>query len=157
MKISKILTYVVLAVGVLGVVLWFLMSSGIRSLMAENGVTEARELPLEVVEPAVNPIYFLTWAIFIVIVVATLISVFSTMAKNPGGLKNTLIGVVAFLIVVGIGYVLADGVETPMKDGEVLSATKSKLVGAGLYAVYFLTAIAVGMMFLSGIKKLIGK
>jgi len=157
MKISKILTYVVLAVGVLGVVLWFLMSRGISSLMAENGVTEARELPLEVVEPAVNPLYFLTWAIFIVIVVATLISVFTTMAKNPGGLKNTLIGVVAFLIVVGIGYVLADGVETPMKDGEVLSANGSKMVGAGLYAFYFLTAIAVGMMFLSGIKKLIGK
>ncbi|RZS98929.1 hypothetical protein [Aquimarina brevivitae] len=157
MKISKILTYVVLAVGILGGVLWFVMSNTIGNLEAENGVTDARDLPLELVEPAVSPLYFLTWAIFILVIIATLVSVFSTLAKNPGGLKNTLIGIVAFLIVVGIGYVLADGVETPMKDGEVLSAGGSKMVGAGLYAFYFLAAIAVGMMFLSGIRKLIGK
>ena len=52
---------------------------------------------------------------------------------------------------------MAEGVETPMKDGEVLSASGSKLVGTGIYAFYFLAAIAVGMMALSGVKKLIGK
>ncbi|MEW7277689.1 hypothetical protein ABW636_03750 [Aquimarina sp. 2201CG1-2-11] len=157
MKISKILSYVVLGVGILGGLLWYVMSSSISTLMAENSVSEARELPLDIAESTVTPLYSLTLVIFVVTLIATLIAVFSTMAKNPKSLKNTAIGLVAFLIIVGLGFVLADGVETPMKDGEVLSASGSKWVGAGLYTFYVLAAVAVGLMFLSGIKKLIGK
>lgn len=157
MKISKILSYVVLGVGILGIILWYLMSSSIGTLMDENGVSEARELPLEIAAPSVTPIYILTLIVFAITIIATLIAVFSTMAKNPSSLKNTAIGIVVFAVIAILGYVLADGIETPLKDGEMLSASNSKLVGAGLYTFYFLAAIAVGLMFLSGIKKLIGK
>ncbi|GAA4273878.1 hypothetical protein U6A24_01940 [Aquimarina gracilis] len=157
MKISKILSYVVLAVGIIGAILWYVMSSSISDLMDQNGVSEARELSLDEAAPMVSPLYTLTLIIFVVTIVATLITVFSTLAKNPSGLKNTLIGIVAFLVVVGLGFVMAEGVETPLKDGEVLSESGSKWVGTGLYAFYFLAAVAVGLMFLSGIKKLIGK
>ncbi|MBP2832568.1 hypothetical protein J8281_10265 [Aquimarina sp. U1-2] len=157
MKISKILSYVVLAIGIIGAILWYVMSSSIGDLMDQNGVSEARELPLDDAAPLVSPLYSLTLIIFVITIVATLITVFSTLAKNPSGLKNTLIGIVAFVIVVGIGFVLAEGVETPMKDGEILSESGSKWVGTGLYAFYILAAVAVGLMFLSGIRKLIGK
>ncbi len=157
MKISKILSYVVLGVGILGAILWYVMSSSISDLMADNGVSEARELPMELAEPSVSPLYSLTLVIFVVTLIATLIAVFSALAKNPSGLKNTAIGIVAFIVIVGIGYVLAEGVETPLKDGNVLSASGSKWVGTGLYTFYVLAAAAVGLMFLSGIKKLIGK
>ncbi|MEM9681462.1 MAG: hypothetical protein AAF901_14155 [Bacteroidota bacterium] len=158
MKLSKILSSVVLGVGILGAILWYVMSSSISDLMDQNGVSEARELPLDVAESSVTPLYSLTLIIFIVTIVATLITVVSTLLKNPSGLKNTAIGVVAFLLVIGIAYLgLAQGVETPLKDGEVLSAGGSKWVGAGLYTFYILAAVAVGLMFFSGIKKLIGK
>ncbi|WP_062056680.1 hypothetical protein [Aquimarina longa] len=157
MKISKILSYAVMGIGVLGVILWYLMSNSIGTLMDENGLSEARELDLGLAAPLVSPLYNLTLAIFIITIVVTLIAVFSTIAKNPKSLKNTAIGIVAFLIIVGIGYAMADGVETPLKDGDTLSASGSKWVGTGLYAFYFLAAVAVGLMFLSGIKKLIGK
>ncbi|WP_103069871.1 hypothetical protein [Aquimarina sediminis] len=157
MKISKILSYVVLGVGILGGLLWYVMSSSISTLMDENGVSEARELPLDIAESTVTPLYSLTLVIFVITIIATLIAIFSTLAKNPAGLKNTAIGIVAFLVILAIGYVFATGVETPLKDGEVLSASGSKWVGTGLYAFYFLAAIAVGLMFLSGIRKLIGK
>lgn len=157
MKISKILSYVVLAVGAIGVVLWFVMNSAIGKLMEDNAVSEPRELPLEAASAAVSPLYNLTLIIFILIIVATLVTIFTSLAKNPAGLKNTAIGIVAFLVIIGIGFGLANGVETPLKDGEVLSASGSKWVGAGLYSFYFLAAIAVGMMVLSGVKKLIGK
>lgn len=157
MKISKILSYVVLGIGILGGILWYVMSSSISDLMDQNGVSEARELPLDIAESSVTPLYSLTLVIFIITIIATLIAVFSTLAKNPAGLKNTLLGIVAFLVIVGIGYVFATGVETPLKDGEVLSANDSKWVGTGLYTFYFLSIIAVGLMFLSGIRKLIGK
>ncbi len=157
MKISKILSYVVLGLGVLGVILWYVMSSSISNLMDQNGVSEARELDFDLAGPAVSPLYSLTLIIFVITIVATLITVFSTLAKNPSGLKNTAIGIVAFIVVVGIGFAMAKGVETPLKDGGVLSESGSKWVGTGLYAFYFLAAIAVGLMFFSGIKKLIGK
>ncbi len=157
MKISKILSYLVLAIGILGAILWYVMSSSISDLMDQNGVSEARELSLDEAAPMVSPLYSLTLVIFVITIVVTLITVFSTLAKNPSGLKNTLIGIVAFVLIIGIGFVMADGVETPLKDGDVLSESGSKWVGTGLYAFYFLAAIAVGLMFLSGIKKLIGK
>ncbi|TPN86158.1 hypothetical protein [Aquimarina algicola] len=157
MKISKILSYLVLAIGILGAILWYAMSSSISDLMDQNGVSEARELSLDEAAPMVSPLYSLTLVIFVITIVVTLITVFSTLAKNPSGLKNTLIGIVAFVLIIGIGFVMADGVETPLKDGDVLSESGSKWVGTGLYAFYFLAAIAVGLMFLSGIKKLIGK
>lgn len=157
MKISKILSYVVLGLGILGAILWYVMTSSISTLMDQNSVSEARELPFDIAESTVTPLYFLTLIIFVIAIIATLIAVFSTLAKNPSGLKNTAIGIVAFIVILGISYVLADGVETPLKDGEVLSAGNSKWVGTGLYTFYVLAAIAVGLMFLSGIKKLIGK
>jgi len=164
MKISKILSYVVLAVGAIGAILLFLMNGNFTTLMDNYGITEAKDLVKDTSSSAfaeatslVSPMYSLTLVIFVIIIIATLWAVFSALAKNPSGLKNAGIGVVAFVIILGIGYAMASGVETEMKDGEILSASGSKMVGAGLYAFYFLAAIAVGLMILSGVKKLIGK
>jgi hypothetical protein len=49
----------------------------------------------------------------------------------------------------------ANGVETPLRDGEVLSASGSKWVGTGLYLFYFLVLIAAGIMLFTGVKKMI--
>jgi uncharacterized membrane protein len=163
MKISKILSYFILAIGVIGGILLFLMNNNFDGLMDKYGVTETKDFvkeggAMDVLKEAtslVNPLYTLTLIIFIGVIAVTLIAVFSSLAKNPGGLKNTVIGIIAFLIVVGVGFVVADGVEAPLNDGEVLSVSESKWVGAGLYTFYFLAAIAVGLMFFSGIKKLI--
>ncbi len=157
MKISKILSYVVLAVGALGIILWFVMNSAIDKLMEANGASDPRELPFTDAADAVSPIYSLTLVVFVVALIATVITIFTALAKNPAGLKKTAVGIVSFLVIVGIGYGLADGVETSLKDGEILTAGESQWVGAGLYIFYFLAAIAVGLMVMSGVKKLIGK
>ena len=59
----------------------------------------------------------------------------------------------AFLLVVIIAYVMAEGVETEMRDGEILSASGSKWVGTGLNTFYILAVVAIGSMIYSGIKK----
>ena len=71
-----------------------------------------------------------------------------------GNIKNTLITVGAFLAVVVVAYLISNGVETPMKDGEMLSASGSKWVGTGLYTFYFLAIIAIGTMIVTGAKKI---
>jgi len=52
-------------------------------------------------------------------------------------------------------YFVADGAETPLKNGDMLSASGSKLVGAGLYLFYLLAVIAGGIMLGFGIKKMV--
>ena len=163
MNISKILSYVVLAVGVIGAVLLFLMNDNFTKLMDSYGITEAKDLVKDTSSSAfveatslVSPMYILTLIILAIIVIATLGAVLFSLAKNPGGLIKAGVGIIAFLVVIVISYVLASGVETQMKDGNILSEGGSKLVGAGIYAFYFLAAIAVGLMVLSGVKKLIG-
>ncbi len=162
MKISKILSYVILVVGAIGAVLLFLMGKNFTTIMDNYGITEAKDLVKDTSSSAyaeatslVSPMYNLTLIIFVIIIIATLIAVFSALLKNPAGLKKAGIGIIAFLVIVGIGFVLADGSAMPMKDGEELSASGSKWVGAGIYAFYILAFIAVGLMILSGVKKLI--
>ena len=87
-----------------------------------------------------------------------LVLVFSIkqMFTNAATLKKTLTNVGAFLLLALIAYFgFAKGVETPLRDGEVLTAGNSQLVGAGLYLFYFLVFIAVGIMLFTGIKKMI--
>jgi hypothetical protein len=69
--------------------------------------------------------------------------------------KNTLISVGAFLLVIAIAYLMTDGKEVPLKDGGTLSANVDHWVGAGLWVFYILAAIAAGAMVLSGVRKLI--
>jgi hypothetical protein len=44
-----------------------------------------------------------------------------------------------------------------MRDGKVLSAFNSKLVGTGIRVFYILSIIAIGLMVLPGIKNSIKK
>ncbi len=74
-----------------------------------------------------------------------------------GNLKKTLMSLGAFLLVVIIAYVLSNGVETEMRDGEMLSANGSKWVGTGLHTFYILALVAIGSMIYSGIKKATSK
>mgnify|MGYP003316723784 CR=1 FL=1 len=71
--------------------------------------------------------------------------------------KNAAKSAGLFLAVILVAFVLSNGVETPMRDGKVLSAMGSKLVGTGLRVFYILSIIAVGLMILPGIKNSIKK
>ena len=51
----------------------------------------------------------------------------------------------------------ATGVETPLKDGTILTEGESKLVGTGLYLFYFLAVIAAATMVVFGVKKSLNK
>jgi hypothetical protein len=75
--------------------------------------------------------------------------------SNTASLKNTLTGVAAFVVLALLCYFVADGAETPLKNGDMLSASGSKLVGAGLYLFYLLAVIAGGIMLGFGIKKMV--
>ena len=82
--------------------------------------------------------------------------VFKNLFSNTGSLKNTLIGVGAFLAVLIVAYAVSGGDTMVYKyGGNPVTEGESHLVGAGLIAFYVLILTAAAAMLFSGIKKLI--
>ena len=99
----------------------------------------------------------ITPIILLIAVIVTLIFSLRGIAKDKAKMKNAAKSAGLFLAVILVAFVLSNGVETPMRDGKVLSAMGSKLVGTGLRVFYILSIIAVGLMILPGIKNSIKK
>ena len=106
---------------------------------------------------AVSPLVELSRAILIITIAITLIFTLLGLFSNPTKLKKAGISVGLFLVVIAISYMLSDGTETPLKDGEVLSASAAKWVGAGIRTFYILASVAISLMLFSGLKKIIKK
>jgi hypothetical protein len=99
---------------------------------------------------------YVSYAVLALTVLIVLVFTVLNLVSNTSGFKNTLIGIGAFVILSLICYFgFANGVESPLKDGNILSEKGSKLIGAGLYLFYFLALIAGGIMLGFGIKKMV--
>jgi hypothetical protein len=145
MDIQKITKYVVLALGVIGLVL--------QVIILRKGDDAIEMAGLAGDFSSVSPMIGLALLILVVTVLITLVSSFASLASNAAKLKKAGISVAAFAAVVLLSFLLSDGVETPMKDGEVLSAAGSRWVGAGLRTFYILAVVAIGAMLYSGVKR----
>jgi len=153
MGLHKIFKIVAAVLGIIGVVL----AGIVWSLDGESLITELKVVDGNVgdmdVPGSISNIINIAFVVLGIILV--LVIFFVLKGLFTGNAKNALIGIGAFLLVIGIAYVLSSGVETPLKDGGVLSAGGSRLVETGIKAFYILAITAIGLMFFSGIKKLI--
>lgn len=142
MKIYKILLIIA---GVIGAVLWFMLPSG------DVPVDEAAA------NSNVNLMFIVSYVLFgIAVLLTVLFSVKSLFSHHK--LKEMLISLVAFAVILVVSYALASGSEVTTTDGSVLAtAETSKLVGGGLIAFYILAAIAVLAMIFSSVKKILIK
>ncbi|UZH54072.1 hypothetical protein JRG66_08650 [Salinimicrobium tongyeongense] len=144
MTLHKILKYLALVIGVVGLILWG------RVLMAGD---DAIENSADVQASVVSPFLYVAYLVFAIIVL--LVVFFVIKGLFSGDIKRTLIAVGSFILVVAIAYVLTDGTEKQLRDGTMLSANTDHWVGAGLVTFYILAAAAVLLMVLSGVRKLI--
>ena len=103
----------------------------------------------------ITPIILLSQIILFIAVIVTLVFSLRAIAKDKSKMKNALKSAGLFLIVVIIAFVLSSGVETPMRDGKVLSAMGSRLVGTGIRVFFILSIVAVSLMVFPGTKKII--
>jgi uncharacterized membrane protein len=103
----------------------------------------------------VTPLVNLAIAILSITVIVTVLFSLLNLASSPQKLKKSLIFIGCFLVVTGLAYVLSSGVETPMKDGEILSAAGSRWVETGLRMFYILASLAILSMVFSGAKKIL--
>jgi uncharacterized MnhB-related membrane protein len=144
MILHKILKYVALVLGLIGIV--FLA----RILIADDGSIVASA---DAQQSLITPFLWLAYIILLLILVLVVFFVIKGLFR--GNIKTTLISVGAFVLVIGLAYVLTDGSEVQLKDGGTLSASGSHWISVGLGVFYILGTIAVGAMFISGVKKLI--
>ena len=94
---------------------------------------------------------YTAYLIFALVIIAVII--FGLKGLFSGNIKNTLIILGAFIVVIAISYAMADNTPMMLKDGDMLSESGSKWVGAGLYTFYLLGIIAIGSMVMSGFKR----
>ena len=96
---------------------------------------------------------FLYTAYIIFVLVLISVVVFGFKGLMSGNIKNTLITVGSFIVIVAFSYGLADSNQLTLANGELLSEANSKWIGAGLYTFYILAIVAIGSMIVSGFKK----
>ena len=136
--------------GVVGVIAIFFL---VRIIGAGD---DAIENDLALQGSLVSPFMYIAYIVLAITVAIVAFFSLKNIATHPSVLMSTLKNVGAFVVLAAIAYFgFANGVETEMKDGEVLSEGGSKLVGAGLYLFYFLLIAAIGLMLYTGIKKTI--
>lgn len=92
------------------------------------------------------------YLILLAIIFSVLFYSFKGIASDKSSLKNTLKMIGSFLILFIICILISSGEETMMREGKVLSAFSSKLIGAAIWMFYSLILIASGAILYFGIK-----
>ncbi|MFI1771102.1 hypothetical protein [Thalassobellus citreus] len=142
---KKILTILLAVVGILSIVfLAMIISAGDEAIKAGES------------SGSVNSFMYIGYIVFFLTLAFVVVFSLINIVSDGDKLKSTLKGVGIFALLSAICYFgLANGVETPLKDGGSLSAGGSQLLGAGLYLFYALILIAAGSMLFFGIKKMV--
>lgn len=148
MSLHKIIKIVAAILGLLGIV--FLV------MIISKGDEAIKAAALEGDTAIVDPMAFVTYIILGVVLAFVVFFVLKNLFTNTASLKNTLIGLGAFLAVLVIAYAVSGGdTNTYMYNNIQATDGQSHMVGAGLVAFYILIVVAAVAMLFSGAKKLI--
>ena len=149
MKLENIIKIVCAVLGLLGVIFLFrILATGDDDIKMAASMGDFS---------LISPLISLSMFILFITVAVTIIFSFINLASNPGKLKKSMIFIGFLIIVIGIAFASSTGVETPMKDGQVLSASGSKWVGTGIRVFYILASVAVLSMIAFGARNIIKK
>ena len=105
----------------------------------------------------VTPLILLAIAILTIAVLVTVVFSLRGLASDMTKVKKFLITTGLFIVTVAISFAVSDGMETPLKDGEILSANGSRWVETGIRVFYTLTFVAFASMIFSSVKRIISK
>ena len=146
MNMQMIFKYIALALGVIGLILQVVILNQGDDTIKLNALSG----DYGVISSMVN----LALIVLAITVSLTLIFSITNLASDPNKLKKALLSICAFGVVVLLAFLFSSGIETPLKDGDILSASGSRLIETGLRTFYFLVFIAVGAMLYTGIIRL---
>lgn len=149
MKLHKIVKIIAALLGLAGII--FLV------MIISKGDDAIKSAALDGDSAIIDPMAYVTYIMFVLTVASVVIFVLLNLFTDTGSLKNTLIGVGAFVAVLIVSYIFSSGADAGnyMYNGAPATEGEAHLVGAGLVAFYILIAGAALAMLLSGIKKII--
>jgi len=150
-KISKIITYVITALSLIGIILL------VRVLMAGE---ETVKSDVDVANKVVSPLVYFSQYLLYFSVGITLFLSLSGLFKNPESLKKTLLGLgVLGLLFLGAyalsdSNVVLDNADLILPGGEEGSST-NRIVGTGIWFSMILGIIGLGFFVADLVKGLI--
>ena len=144
MNLQKIVTLVAAIVGVISIVfLGSIIGAGDEAVKAGES------------SGSVNTFMYIAYIILAVTLLLVVVFTLKNVFTNTSGLKNTLIGVGAFVAILVIAYAVSGGDDTVYTYNNLPATSgETTMVGAGLVAFYILMVIAVGSMLVGGAKKI---
>ncbi|MGB0176369.1 MAG: hypothetical protein ACPF9D_04330 [Owenweeksia sp.] len=88
---------------------------------------------------------YATYALIGICIVMILLFAIGRIAKNPGGAKSALIGIVGLAVLVAVAFGLSTGsdVTEPVFAKMQITEETSRQVGAGLMVFYILAGLAI--------------
>ena len=99
----------------------------------------------------------ITWCYILLAIAAIAAVVFPiiSMAQNPKGAKNALIGVGALVLICVLGYLMSGNEVHVNIDGDILAdESTSKKSEAGLIAFYIMGVMAIGTIVYAEVSKI---
>ena len=100
----------------------------------------------------IDMILYNAYVVLFIIISSVLYFGLKNMFSDKSNLMTTLKMIGSFLGLFALCFIIASGEETLMREGNILSATSSKFIGAALFMFYSLIVIASGTMLFFGFK-----
>lgn len=118
-KITKYISYILLGVGLLLTILFFINQDGM-----------------------LDTYMFYAYILFFVSVVLAVVLPLISMVQNPKSIKRALIGLLGAAVLIGVSYLIASGDPVPANVAEAPSYFTLKATDASLIICYILLAIS---------------
>lgn len=122
------------------------------ALLAIGGLV----LVLGILGESYDPMLHVSYFYFIVAIVGALFSTVMGALAKPGSFKGSIVGILAMLAIVGISYALSSG-EVMSYYPQGVTEGASKWSEAGLYTLYVLFFLTIGVIIYSGISKFLNR
>jgi uncharacterized protein HemY len=149
MNYQKLTNYLVVVLGILGLGL-------LLAILFQGDDT----LEMNALQGDFGSVSYIIYLAQLVLAIAVFLSLgfsLKNLASDKQKMISSLKAIAAFLTVLVLAYLFSSGEETPLQDGEVLSASGARWVETGIRMFYFLTVIAVCAMGFGSVRKLIKK
>jgi len=147
MNLQKLVKILVLVIGV--VAMFFL----VRIMMLGDEAIESDEANQGIVSSYI----MLSIVVLIITTVISLIFSLKNILSSSEKLKGALKAIGLFALVVAVAYFLSSGTEQVLDGGEILTASQSHWIEAGIRTFYILVIVAVITMLGFGIKRSFSK
>ncbi|NOS57160.1 MAG: hypothetical protein HOP37_13015 [Cyclobacteriaceae bacterium] len=107
------------------------------------------------IESLISPGLIICYALFAIVVIASIGMPVVYAIKHPAGLLKALIGVVGLVVLFGVSYAMSGSEVSAKAVAMGVDASSSRMIGAGMITFYIILAASVVLAIYSLVKDII--